>query len=73
MLSTVVLAVALVTVLAALGRSATPRAERLPLTSWGFGNLVAHVVLGVRRLNQLHERDWRTPPLQELHRSRRGD
>lgn len=72
MLSTLMFFVALVAFFAALGRNTLPREERLPLTRWGARDLVANVILGARRLVQLHERDPRTPPLDELHRSRRG-
>lgn len=68
MLGTIVFTVLLVTFLAALGRGATPRAERLPWTGWGARDLIANVVLGARRLVQLHERD----PLRQLKRTSFG-
>lgn len=43
-----VLLVLVVVFLAALGRHAVPRRERVPVWRWGFGDLAANVALGVR-------------------------
>ncbi len=71
MLATVMLVIAFLTFLAALGRGATPKSERLPVRAWGVADLIGNVVLGARRLAELHERDPRTPPLDDLGASRR--
>lgn len=65
MLPTIVFIVLLVSFFAALGRGATPKAERLPWTGWGAKDLIANVVIGARRLVQLHQRDPRLPPLED--------
>lgn len=46
---------------AALGRGATPHAERLPWTRWTARDLLANVVLGGRRLLELNDRNPMTP------------
>jgi hypothetical protein len=57
MLPTVCFVALLLAFFAALGRSVTPRAERVPWTRWTGSDLLATVVLGVRRLVELHERN----------------
>lgn len=42
--------------LAALGRSTMPRAERLPISEWGWREVVANVAIGYRQLVAVHER-----------------
>ena len=49
----VVLAVAF---LAALGRNGVPRAERMPVWSWGFSDLAANLVQGARVMGDLSTR-----------------
>lgn len=61
MLSTVCLLTAVVVWLAALGRSATPRHERLPWTRWTIKDLIGNTILGARRLAELQERNPLTP------------
>lgn len=61
MLPTICLAVASVAFLAALGRSAIPRAERLPWTRWTAKDLIGNVVLGCRRFVELNQRNPMTP------------
>jgi hypothetical protein len=61
MLASLCFVVLLVVFYAALGRSATPPAERLPWTRWTAKDLLGNVVAGVRRLIELHERDPLTP------------
>lgn len=51
--------------LAALGRSSIPVPERRPWTRWSAKDLAGNVVLGARLLTELHERDPRTPPLED--------
>lgn len=46
--------------LAALGRNGIPRAERIPVWSWGFRDLGANLVLGARVMG-LPERPARRP------------
>jgi hypothetical protein len=62
MLPTVCFVALLVAFFAALGRSTTPRAERVPWTRWTVRDLLANVVLGGRRLLELHERNPMTTP-----------
>lgn len=61
MLATLCFVLALVWFFAALGRGATPRAERLPWARWGARDLLANVALGVRQLVGLNERNGRMP------------
>lgn len=61
MVPTICLAVLVLVFLAALGRSAMPRAERLPLARWSTSDLLGNVVAGSRRLVQLHQRNPMTP------------
>lgn len=61
MFATLCFVLAVVWFFAALGRGATPRAERLPWTRWGARDLLANVVIGLRRLVQLSERNPMTP------------
>lgn len=42
--------------LAALGRNGIPRAERIPVWSWGFRDLGANLVLGARVMGCLSVR-----------------
>lgn len=60
-LPTLLIVVALVAFFAALGRSAVPRAERLPWSRWSAKDLIGNVMLGVRRFSQLNERNPMTP------------
>lgn len=46
--------------LAALGRQSMPRAERLPVSQWGWREVIANVAIGYRQLVALHERRWWT-------------
>lgn len=61
MVATICLALAFLAYLAALGRSAMPRTERLPVTRWTARDLLGNVVVGGRRLIELHERNPMTP------------
>lgn len=61
MILTICVAVVYVTFFAALGRSATPRHERLPWTRWTLRDLCGNVALGFRRLNELSERNAMGP------------
>jgi len=61
MFESIALVVLMVAWLAALGRSATPRAERLPWRSWTVSDLAGNVWLGARRLAELQERNPVTP------------
>lgn len=50
-------------ILAALGRAAIPRAERVPLRAWRWPDLLANIARGGRVLWTLHEghcRLWET-------------
>jgi hypothetical protein len=60
-LPTIMFVVALLAVFAALGRSAMPRAERVPVTRWSARDLLGNALAGARRLAQLHERNPMTP------------
>lgn len=42
--------------LAVLGRSSTPRYERIPVLSWGFRDLFGNVAIGVRTFVTLSAR-----------------
>lgn len=42
--------------LAALGRNGVPRAERIPVWSWGFRDLAANLALGARVMGSLSAR-----------------
>ncbi len=55
-MQTLLIPIILVAFLAALGHSATPRAERLPWRRWIPLGLVRNTVLGTRRLVALYER-----------------
>jgi hypothetical protein len=57
MLPTICFVALLLAFFAAFGRATTPRAERLPWTRWTARDLLANVVLGGRRLLELHERN----------------
>ncbi len=46
---------AVVVVVAALGRSVVPRAERLPVRAWGWRDLIGNTVTGLRVLARLGE------------------
>ena len=48
MVGFLVFLVLLLAFFAILGRSSMPRIERVPLLSWGFRDLAANLVLGVR-------------------------
>jgi len=61
MLSTAYLLTAIVVFLASLGRSATPRHERLPWTTWTAKDLLANMIHGARRLAELQRRNPVTP------------
>ena len=61
MLATLCFALVVLTFLAALGRSAMPRAERLPWARWSLRDLLGNVIAGGRRLVELHQRDPMTP------------
>jgi hypothetical protein len=58
---TAFLVVVVVAVFAALGRSAMPRAERLPWTRWSTRDVLGNAAAGARRLSQLHQRNPMTP------------
>lgn len=47
--------------LAALGRSASPRAERVPWTTWSTAALIRNVIQGARRFADLQKRNSMTP------------
>lgn len=49
MFATILFVAVLVAFMAALGRAATPRHERIPWTSWTARDLGANVLLGIRR------------------------
>lgn len=55
-MSTLLFLLILTVFLAALGRSVTPRAERLPWLTWTARDLVTNVARGVRVLCQPNER-----------------
>lgn len=57
MFLTICLVISFVAFLAALGRSVTPRAERLAWSRWTARDLLGNVVLGGRRLIELDERN----------------
>lgn len=61
MFPTICLVGVLLAFFAALGRSAMPRAERLPWTRWSTRDLLGNAVAGMRRLTELHRRDPLTP------------
>lgn len=61
MFATICLVFAIVWLFAALGRGATPQAERSPWTHWRARDLIANFFLGVRRLMELSERNPMTP------------
>ncbi len=61
-LPTLCFVIVVLAILAALGRSAMPSAERLPLMRWSTRDLLGNVLAGARRLAQLHQRDQMTPP-----------
>lgn len=61
MFATVCYVIVVLTFFAALGRSAIPRAERIPWVRWSLRDLLANVVAGARLLVDLHERDPLTP------------
>lgn len=48
--------VLVVAFLAALGRNGVPRAERIPVWSWGFRDLAANLALGARVMGSLSAR-----------------
>lgn len=54
-MTTVLLFLTLTAFLAALGRSTTPTAERLPLRTWTWRDLLGNIFHGVRRLSELGE------------------
>lgn len=61
MIFTICLVVLVVAFYATLGRSATPRAERLPVSTWTAKDLLRNVVLGYRRHLELDRRNPMTP------------
>lgn len=61
MFPTLCFVLAVVWFFAALGRGATPKAERLPWTRRTPQDLLPNVVLGGRRLLELSERNPMTP------------
>ena len=54
-MTTVLLFLTLTAFLAALGRSTTPTAERLPLRTWTWRDLLGNIFHGARRLSGLGE------------------
>lgn len=42
--------------LAVLGRQAMPRAERAPISQWGWQDVVANIAIGYAQLVAVHER-----------------
>ncbi|WP_299442288.1 hypothetical protein [uncultured Phycicoccus sp.] len=61
MFATVCFVALVVWLFAALGRGATPPAERLPWTRWTARDLLGNAVLGGLRLLQLSDRNPMTP------------
>jgi len=61
MVESIALVVLTVAWLAALGRSSTPRHERVPVTTWSGRDLVSNVWHGARRLAELQDRNPVTP------------
>ncbi len=45
-----------VLVLAAVGRFSVPRSERLPLSEWGWGDLLGNAAVGWRVLGDIGEK-----------------
>lgn len=58
-MATLLFLLILTVVIAALGRSAIPGDERLPLPRWTLRDLAANVVRGGRVLGQRHQRQCR--------------
>ncbi len=78
-MTTVLFFLTLTAFLAALGRSATPAAERLPLRTWTWRDLLGNVLHGARRLSDLGQAQIRLwayleeRPHHRTHRPNRTD